>query len=331
MFCRVKNKIEVFIIFATVFIIVLATISISSTFLMSLKKDFINHSAQSAEQLNNNIKLNLASFEPVANLLIHNVTIIDAISVTKHNTDIIPILDSILMTNMNIAGACLYGVNGTSYYSSTASSPPPLDFIIENELPQSFIKSSNNSIWILREYTMQQYKNYIINYRSPKGLFSYVSKLKNDKGELLGYLLLDIPINKIYSFPMNKDNIFLNNTNVCILNQQNDIVHCFKEEITISEAELSKILDDENITSPVQLKNAVITASNLENTNSKTVVYTSFEYIKNRFYKLLVILVILDALFILLVVLLVKPLSKSIYEPLQALYSKMKGINKLIQ
>ena len=155
--------------------------------------------------------------------------------------------------------------------------------------------------------------------------------MKNDKGELLGYLLLDIPINKIYSFPMNKDNIFLNNTNVCILNQQNDIVHCFKEEITISEAELSKILDDENITSPVQLKNAVITASNLENTNSKTVVYTSFEYIKNRFYKLLVILVILDALFILLVVLLVKPLSKSIYEPLQALYSKMKGINKLIQ
>lgn len=331
MFQGIKNKIEIFIIFAAAFLITLVTISIGSTFRISLTNDFINHSVQSAEQLNNNIKLNLTSFETVANLLTHNTTIIEAMSTDKYNIDVIPILDSVAMTNLNIAGTCLYGVNGINYYSSTVQAPPPLDFILKNEIPDDFVQSADSTTWILREHTIKEYKNYTGYYRSANGLFSFVSKLRNESNELLGYFLIDIPINNIYSFPMNKDNIFLNNTSIYILNEQNKIAHTFKQANNNDEAFNPELITNKDITLPIRLKNAVATVSELENTNTKTVVYTSFRYIKNKFYELIVILFVLDSLFILLVILLVKPLSKSIYKPLQALYSKMKGIHKLIQ
>ena len=158
MFQRLKRKINLIISIA-LSLVILSTSILAYTMLKSI---IYNHYkllvTQCIEQSNKNARLYMYLIEEETNYFAADSSLVHFLKQGKFDSRIIAILDGLKNMNLNILGVSVYSQNNMAYTSNNVSNAPPLQWILDNEIPPDFIKDPNQqSGWMLRYKFMDHF------------------------------------------------------------------------------------------------------------------------------------------------------------------------------
>lgn len=272
-----------------------------------------------------NFDLYLKLTEETAKLLSNNQKVLESISSKSADYTIETLLDGMKTTDadFNVIGIYLYGLNGTKYSSSNVSDLPDFNDLVKDMSLDSFVDSQQESIWGVRIKNIDEtIKIYIANYKPDYGMFTYVSKIYSGKRSLLGYIVINVDINKLYKTFSPKSNDIFDKSSCYII--QNGQLLPYPPGSKKLNTNMEKFLKNFDYTKTVKYKNNLLLCNKLHNSvNTYVVTLLPMNPIHNKFRDFTIMLVAVSMLFIGIVIYISKILSLSITLPLSQLHQKM--------
>ncbi|HHV99835.1 MAG TPA: hypothetical protein GXX36_09750 [Clostridiaceae bacterium] len=324
MFIALERKIKVFLII----IIIMAALINSLTVNLTIRKNIYDHSVQLSQQhikqQNQNLRLNMNLIEETSRLISENPVIKESLETTDFSDKVIPLLDSLRASNLNILGVTVYGSNGILYLSSNTYNAPKFEKVKDNF---HFLNklAEKNSYWMVRTKDIPSFYNY--NSVSKTGIFTCAICIKNNHGESLGYLFVDTNINSIYDFYKPDDSgMFYNKSSIYIItSDKKTLTSPYNPPLGIGLqlADINMIppFMDSSYTIEKNRK-SIITYYPIPNSSDTVVIVTPLD-LNSQLGTLITVLLVLGFSFVLVSFLLIKILSKSIIYPLTRLYESM--------
>jgi hypothetical protein len=262
--------------------------------------------------------------EETSKLITENPVIKESLETTHFNDKVIPLLDSLRASNLNILGVTVYGLNGTLYLSSNAYNVPNLDKLKDMLRPSEEL-SGKNSFWMVRFTNIPSFYSY--NSVSKTGIFTCVFYIKSTHGDGLGYVFIDTNIDSIYDFYKPDDSgMFYNSSSVYIVTSENETLtspHNSSQwgDIPSADMNLSAAPNDMKYTLEKN-KKRIITYNPIPNSSDTVVIITPLN-INSQLRTLITVLLVLGFSFVMVSFVIIGILSKSILYPLTRLYESM--------
>lgn len=324
MFIILEKKIKIVLLV----IIIVGTLLTSLTVDLTIRKNISDHSVQLTQQhikqQNQNLRLNMNLIEETSRLVSENQVIKESLETTHFNDRVIPLLDSLLASNLYILGVTVYGENGMLYLSSNAYKVPKYDTVKDVLHPQEEL-SGKDVFWSVRfENIPSFYNNNLV---SKTGIFTCVVYIKNNRNDVLGYLLIDTNIKSIYDFYKPDDSgMFYNNSSVYILSSEKKTLaspYNPSSEENLLLTGTSQAASGKKTYSLDKNRNSIITRNPITNSGDIVAIVTPLD-INSQLRTLITVLLVLGFSFVLVSFLIIRILSKSIIYPLTRLYESMK-------
>lgn len=324
MFIVLEKKIKIILMV----IIIMGTLVISLTVNLTIRKNISDHSVQLSQQhikqQNQNLRLNMNLIEETSRLITENPVIIESLETTHFNDKVIPLLDSLRASNLNILGVTVYGENGILYLSSNAYNAPKFDKVKDIFDPLEKL-SEKNSFWMVRLKNIPSFYNY--NSVSKTGIFTCTICIKNNQGDPLGYVFIDTNINSIYDFYKPDDSgMFYNSSSIYIITSENKTLaspynSSLSAGLQVADIKQTSSSGDKAYTLEKNRK-SIITYNPIPNSSDTVAIITPLD-INSQLGTLITVLLVLGFSFVLISFVLIKILSKSIIYPLTRLYESM--------
>ena len=206
LFRRIEKKIVLIIAITISFCTIISSTATYLIIRRNILNNFIPLAIQSAAQQKNNLDLFLDLTTESSKLL---TTDPEFISLLKRphvkSTEffkIIEKLNDIQASNLSIIGLTLYGMNGVFYPSNssnnTANSTPDLHQILKDPIIKKFINMPEKSLWFDRFQKDYWITDLTLNLYLNSGVFTFVQKVYEPNGPLIGLLMTDITIDSLY-------------------------------------------------------------------------------------------------------------------------------------
>lgn len=350
MFKRVEKKIVLTMVITISFCMILSSIVTYIIIRKNILNSFSSLTIQAAEQQKNKLDLFLDITTESSKLLANDPEIINTLrqshvkSMEFLNT--IEKLNDIQASNLNIIGLTLYGMKGVFYPSNpsnnTANSTPDLSQIFKDPVIQKFIHQPETSLWYDRFQKDYWITDLTLNLRFYKGVFTFVQKIYDPNGSLIGLLMTDIAIDSLYEhFRNNK----FNAETYFFSNHKGILKPSYGKPLTKQEIKeiLGKLkIGTARLNPHNNSKQAQLFFHTLSNNGQNILLYHqiphSFDFvirviplsnILSEIHQLLLFLVFINVLLVLLAIFLGLAISKSISFPLGELYAKMQKFTKV--
>jgi len=324
MFKRLERKIQVIILLSmTIGIILLVTIAYASIRNIVLQH-YQQQLVQFVRQASNNIQLHMNLIEETSKYAADDPSVQYALNTRRFNNSIIAVLDGIRISNLNIFGATLYCTNGDVYTSSNNSNIPSFSWLMDNELPASFLEDpEKESAWIVRHKSSSLYYTSYDN--KMNGLLTYVLKIKDSNDKTAGYILVDTDITALHRYYQNTEGAFFQCIGSYIIDTDQTILPAPQSpELDPSLLQQNSRLLEQGFV-PDAYPDRFMIVSAISNSNARILVTLSLELILQRLRLFLWPLILICFLFFVLSAVLSYSLAKSISLPLNALYQKMQN------
>lgn len=353
MFKKIEKKIVLTMVITISFCMILSSVVTYIIIRKNILNSFIPLAIQSTEQQKNNLDLFLELMTESSKLLVSDPEIIDTLRHPNVKSteflNIIEKLNDIQASNLNIIGLTLYGMNGVFYPSNpsnnTANSTPDLRQILKDPLIQNFIHQPEKSLWYDRFQTDYWNTNLTLNLRLYKGFFTFIQKIYDPSGSLIGLLMTDIAIDSLYeNFRNNKlsaDTYFLSSRRGILVRPPYGK--------PLKKQEVREIIGKLKVRTRSDYSNPSLNSNQeqlffhtLSNDGRNIILYHqlphSFDFvirriplsnILNQIHRLLFFLILINVLLIVLAIFLGLAISKSISLPLGDLYTKMQKFTKI--
>lgn len=337
MFQRLKRKINLIISIA-LSLVILSTSILAYTMLKSI---IYNHYkllvTQCIEQSNKNARLYMYLIEEETNYFAADSSLVHFLKQGKFDSRIIAILDGLKNMNLNILGVSVYSQNNMAYTSNNVSNAPPLQWILDNEIPPDFIKDPNQqSGWMLRYKFMDQ--SYYFSYKKGKtGVLSLLHKIMDFNGNLIGIMIVDTDVDALNRFYQNELSEYFDLHGSYLITESERAL----AKQTPSKAERKKVKrltmnsdnkksDDGNkgnsgIRIFQQNGKDLIAVSSIPSSSGNIVVHVLMDPLNSKLSGLRTWLILLSVLLILFSIGISGALTESIINPLNHLYRKMKS------
>jgi hypothetical protein len=275
-------------------------------------------------QQNQNAQLYLDVIEETSRFLSENQKIIFGLQTSKFDNNIVPVLDGVIASNINITGISIYGKNGILYISSNVTAAPTFTQLKTDKILNQFISSTQSSLWLTRYRSITDYYN---SYRNNKyGILTYTQKIYNKNNELLGYLLVDTDIISFYNFYKSDNNSPFKHSDTYIISDDNDILTApYSTKLGQSiNSDIFKNLHVDNSYKISSNGRQILIFNKVPTSIDKVVSIVSLDTVYIQNCLLMGIFVFIVVFFITFSVIGSFFISKSITQPLSILYDKIK-------
>lgn len=285
---------------------------------------FVHLSVQYLMQQNQNAQLYLDVIEETSRLLSENQKIVFALETSKFDNNIIPLLDGVKVSNINITGISLYGENGPLYISSNVTAAPTFAQLKDDKMLNQFMTSTQSSLWLIRYKSISEYYN---SYRNNKyGVLTYSQKIYDKNNKLLGYLLVDTDIISFYNFFKSDNNSPFKHSDTYIICNDSEILPApySTEPDQFINADIFKNLHVDNSYKISSNRREILIFNKIPSSIDRVVSIVSLDTIYMQIYLLMSIFVLIIAFFVTFSLFGSFFISKSITQPLSILYDKIK-------
>lgn len=325
MFSHLAKKIVAYILLLAFSCIVLISIMSYSLLKENIYNNFVTLSVQYTSQQNKKFDQYKKLIEETSRLISENVNIKNALKAEKFDDTIIPMLDGITASNLNIKGLTIYSAkkSGASesniiYSSSLISDLPSLDQLYEDTSFRDFVASSDIIMWQLR------YKSIMNFYGQQHCFFTNFIKISDEQNNLLGFLVVDTKLNSLFELYKTSTNMFFNNAGTYVFSNDGSIFSAPYSQ-TLTTITQKDILNDISLKKRYSYssdKKYIIICSKISEADS-IITLVPLNNIQMRFRLLKIILVVLNLCFVIIFIFISKFLSVSVTKPLDKLYQKM--------
>ncbi|HBF38689.1 MAG TPA: hypothetical protein DDW50_15400 [Firmicutes bacterium] len=335
LFKKIQKKIVLTIVITISFCMILASIVTYIIIRKNIFNSFIPLAVQSAEQQKNNLDLFLDLTTESSKLLANDPEMITILQKTHIESmeflKTIDELNDIQASNLNIIGVTLYGMNGTFYPSNpsnnTANSSPALNQILKDPVIKKFIHQPEKNLWYDRFQTDYWVTDLTLNLSLYNGVFTFVQKIYNPSGSLIGLLMTDITINSLYEHFL--DNQL--NADTFFYSARRGLLSAPYDK-PLKKPVIKEILRELNkriryfLTSDGQ---SIIIFNQIPHSFDFVIRVIPMANILREINKLLLFLLFVNTLLIIMAIFLGFAISRSISLPLGELYTKMQKFTKI--
>lgn len=305
----------------------ITTIIVYKIITLNISDSYIKTSSQRVIQKYQNFDLYTKLTEETAKLISNNEKILEILDYPQSDYSIETLLDGMKSTDaeFNIISIFLYSSTGANYRTSNINYMPTLDALIKDMNLQAFINSKQESIWCVR--TKNIFEEIRLtgsnNYKPDYGMITHLSKIYDNNKTLKGYLVINVHINKLYkSFTPNKTYSF--DKSSCYIIQDGEILPYPSSSANLSDKMKIKLKELDYNKDRILYENNIILQKKLSNSlNTHIISVIPLDPILYKFYNFMVIIFIVSAIFITVIIITGKILSKSITSPLNQLLNKM--------
>lgn len=244
---------------------------------------------------------------------------------------IIEKLNDIQASNLSIIGLTLYGMNGVFYPSNssnnTANSTPDLNRVLKDPIIQKFIRQPRKNLWFDRFQTDYWITDLTLNLSLYSGVFTFVQKIHDPNGSLIGLLMTDITIDSLHEHFRNSKF----NADTYLFSSRRGVLKApyTKPLKKLLIKEIQRKLNDRTnhfITNDGQ---NIIFSHQIPHSFDFIIRVIPLAHILSKINQLLFFLLFLNILLIVLAVILSVAISRSISLPLGELYTKMQKFIKI--
>jgi len=318
-FKKIENRIKTIVILAVSSVLIFSCIAAYFVSKKIFVDDFVQKSIKLTNQINENIHSHMNLIEETANLVSKSPRVIEALTSSQYDVGVIPVLDSVISTNVSIVGVSLYSKNDTIYTSSTVSSPPNLEYLKQNGFLQDFMFEDGASFWEIRNGGIDDYYTSVYYSSKSKGIITYVRKITTETGGVLGYLLIDTTSNYIYDYYDYNKEIFFKNLALYMRYDGDKVISMHGD---IGDTRFINFSYSGNYYVDDKDKRIIINHK-LDNSNIELYICVSLENILNIHRQLIIIMVGICFVSFVLLFIILSPLTKSVTVPLHKLQVKM--------
>ncbi|MEG2380410.1 MAG: cache domain-containing protein [Oscillospiraceae bacterium] len=196
--------ISVFLIFMAINIFILVTISynLSNQKFQEITESQLKQGYKSAE-------FYMLTIGKTSNFIKNNAKFLEALKEKSNEADYYEVIEGFLGVNNNVDGIILYTEKGESYSTYNVVKPARFEEF-NKQYPLAELTREEPIIWVIRGN-----EEYFYNSNSVSGLLSQISLISDEDGKTLGYLIVDISLDKISRLFFNEEE--KNNLNVNIM------------------------------------------------------------------------------------------------------------------
>jgi hypothetical protein len=318
MFKRLENKMKsILLLFISLFVI-FSFVIIYIIIKNNIFNNIIEFSLQNIAQRDQNVELYMEYMEETTKLVSTNYKILDELRNNVESEIIGTKLDYLQTTSLDILGITVYDNYGRTYATRKQDTAPDIEQILKNAGDS---EKDKLSLWIYRNSDVSEL---ISNPEVQKyGVFTYLSKIIDDDGIFLGYIMVDTKVQTLYNYYVTNTGELFRNTDTYILSKDNIMSAApYNSQNYEPRIELIKKISSKNGYMLVASKKRILTVSYLKDSTDVIIVCTPTN-ISDQ-------LLILNIAFISIVVILIATaffgvtlISDSIIKPLTGLYTKM--------
>ncbi|MFD2328130.1 cache domain-containing protein [Cohnella sp. GCM10020058] len=283
-------------------------------------------SLQYTGQQHKNAQLFMTWMEEMASLVTNNAVVREALSAGEYDDTIPPILDGMISSNLYILEMAVYGNDGIAYASNNIPAVRPLDQIEKVPEYAAFLSSDLASEWMIQAPGALAYAN-----TDPRRKWIYAAKIKDASERTGGLLLMTVDMKKLNSFYHADDPDLYGRNPTYILTHDQAILNASGWE----EEPDDPVWDTLRATPPVQemtvnrTSKGIVILYRLYHSDDRMAILISDAPVKSELRLLRYTLIGVGLFILALFYVLIRRLSRSILDPLKALYKKMRRHHEL--
>lgn len=325
MFKRLESKIKrVLFLFISSFVI-LSFIIVYLIIKNNIFDNIIEFSLQNIAQRNQNVELYMDYMEETTKLVSTNFKILDELKYDAKSEFISSKLDFLKGTSIDIQGITIYDNYGRIYSTRNKDVVPSIEQILADADEETF-NEEHFSFWIYRKNLTDDMISYWENLRY--GVFSYISRIVDEDGDSLGYIMVDTKVQTIYNYYVTDSGELFRNTDTYIMSSDNQMYAApYNSQNNEINSELVRKVAARNGYLLVDKKRRIITVSPLKDSNDVIIVCMPTN-ISDKLMILRIAFLSFAALLITAAYFGVTLISDSIIKPLTSLYDRMSNEHK---
>lgn len=283
-------------------------------------------SVKYTEQQNKNVQLYMQWLEETTRLALNHPGLQDTLMSDRYDETLVPILDGLRSSNLDISAIIIFGVKGTKYSTSNISGIKSYSAVQDDPVYSRFLASDETSRWLIQSpYKLVSYPN------DPRMMLYYIEKIMDEQGQLQGLLFLESSLSKLFTFYHSNEHNLSGHSQVSFLTENDEVL---MDNEALGEQRKEEILRAASTHMPreqitmLETNDGIVLLYRLYKSDDRVVILLNTDklggqlnWLKNA---LLVVNIAIAALFIFLIM----QLSRSISEPLAQLHRRMRSTMK---
>ncbi len=318
MFRSLEKKIKSILLLFIASFLIISFIVIYFIIKNNIFQNIIDFSLQNISQRDQNVELYMNYMEETTSLVVMNRQLLHELSTDARSTVIESKLDFWKTTSLDILGITIYDNYGRIYTTGNEESPASIDTVYALA---GIEQDASSSFWIYRKSQVNKLST--VPELTKYGVFSYVSKILDDDGIFLGYILVDTKLQTIFNYYVADAGVLFRNTDTYLLTQDNAVIAApyNSQDYELSPEHMEKLYTGDTYLL-VDNKERILTISHLKDSGDSILVSTPTSF-KSQLVLLNASFIGIATLLIIIAFLGVNLISDSIITPLTILHNKM--------
>lgn len=287
--------------------------------------EFVEISSNYFQSSNDLLEQYLNYIGETAKMIANNPNLAAAVQSSDRTVAVPRLLDSFAYgMNLDIMGVALYTADGMIYSLSKISNVPPMEELAKAPRIRAFLNDPDQtSLWHSRYRNLSSFYNYQY---SKEGTFSFLLKWAASDGSPPGTLVIDLDINKLFSFFVSSNAMFRDNGLFLVRDGTDLVVSSSNPEPDgLNSGILRKISSGTEGSFLLQDREQLYLYSTVMDSNVKVILAIPFRNSLASLSALRWSITLLALLSCLLAVVLAFMVKSSIIRPLTRLYTRMKA------
>lgn len=324
MFQRLHLRIQVALLTAVLLYIALSSWVVYRTMESRGMESLQRMSVQYTGQQHQNAELFKRWLEETVQIVANREGIGEALSGKRYDESLLPLLDGLRASNVDLSSLVLYGRQGAVYSSGNITSIRNLEQLTDEPEIGRFLRSGTTSEWMALDASLLYYP---YGGKARKSLFHF-TRITDSNGVLLGVLQFETSLPKLAGFFRSEPGTLYggNRVYVAAADGQWLDVNGLNAEVSEETDAASVRFSGERL--EAEIEGGILLMYALEHSADRIAIVIPNDQMRGELGKLGAILIAVNVAMALLFVLLARRLSLSITVPLTALFRKMRETMK---
>jgi len=291
----------------------------------TVEAEFMGVSSSYFAKSNDLIVQYMNNMEEKARVILDNPVIAREIREPRVSREVQPVLDHFSQSlDVKLLGISIYKPDGTLYSLSRMSSIPTYEQLKEDAPVRDLLnRPSASSAWTLRNRNLAQYS---VNFNRENGALTYLAKSYDDRGGLLGLMVIDLDVGTLFDFLGTTNKLFRQSQLFLIRDNEEGVYAAYAADRSApGAADLRKIKRDPEGAFISADGSRLVLYQPILGADAKIAMSIPLKNIDGNLRTLRLSIVLYTVLFGLLAVALAILLRRSIVRPLSQLYKRIRA------